>query len=62
VLFIPFENGKPSGEPEEFLSGFIANIEKQEVHGRPVGLLILPDGSMLLTDDITNTIWRISTE
>ncbi|MDA3937873.1 MAG: PQQ-dependent sugar dehydrogenase, partial [Spirochaetia bacterium] len=39
VLFIPFENGKPSGEPEEFLSGFIANIEKQEVHGRPVGLL-----------------------
>ncbi|MCW3072503.1 MAG: sorbosone dehydrogenase family protein [Bacteroidetes bacterium] len=60
VLFVPFKNGKPSGKPEDFLTGFIANLEKNEVHGRPVGVTILPDGSMLVTDDVTNTIWRVS--
>lgn len=60
VLFVPFKDGKPSGKPEDFLTGFIANLEKNEVHGRPVGVTILPDGSMLVTDDVTNTIWRVS--
>jgi glucose/arabinose dehydrogenase len=60
VLFVPFSNGKPSGKPEDFLTGFIADLEKNKVHGRPVGLAILPDGSLLVTDDITNTIWRVS--
>lgn len=59
VVFIPFSKGKPSGKPEDFLTGFIANIEKSEVHGRPVGLVLLPDGSLLVTDDVTNIIWRI---
>jgi glucose/arabinose dehydrogenase len=59
VIFIPFANGKPSGKSEDFLTGFIANLEKNEVHGRPVGIIVMPDGSLLLADDITNTIWRV---
>ncbi len=60
VVFVPFKNGKPSGKPEDFLTGFVVNPKKNEVRGRPVGLAIMPDGALLLTDDKTNTIWRIS--
>ncbi|WP_149275628.1 PQQ-dependent sugar dehydrogenase [Pareuzebyella sediminis] len=62
VVFVPFQNGKQAGEPEDFLTGFIVDEKKDEVYGRPVGAAILPDGSLLVTDDVTNTIWRISTE
>ena len=58
VAFIPFENGK-AGVPEDFLTGFIVDPRKDEVRGRPVGLAMLPDGALLLTDDKTNTIWHI---
>jgi glucose/arabinose dehydrogenase len=60
VIFVPFSKGKPSGKPEDFLTGFISDLEKNEVHGRPVGLAVLPDGSLLVTDDVTNIIWRVS--
>ena len=60
VIFIPFANGKPSGKQEDFLTGFIANLEKNKVHGRPVGIVVAPDGSILVTDDVTNTIWKVS--
>ena len=60
VIFVPFKNGKPSGPPEDFLTGFIANLEKSEVHGRPVGLATLPDGSLLVSDDVSNIIWRVT--
>jgi glucose/arabinose dehydrogenase len=60
VIFIPFKNGKPSGPPEDFLTGFIADLEKAEVHGRPVGLATLPDGSLLISDDASNLIWKVS--
>jgi glucose/arabinose dehydrogenase len=63
VLFVPFKNGKPSGKPEDFLTGFIAdpgNSDMDEVYGRPVGLAMLPNGSLLLADDKTNTVWKIS--
>jgi glucose/arabinose dehydrogenase len=60
VVFIPFRNGKPSGPPEDFLTGFVANIENSEVYGRPVGIAVLPDGSLLVADDASNTIWRIA--
>jgi glucose/arabinose dehydrogenase len=59
VIFIPFNNGKPSGKQEDFLTGFIANLEKNEVRGRPVGITIMVDGSLLITDDTSNTIWRV---
>lgn len=60
VVFVPFKNGKPSGEPEDFLSGFISDLEQNEVHGRPVCVAVLPDGSMLVTDDASDIIWKVS--
>jgi glucose/arabinose dehydrogenase len=59
VSFVPFANGKP-GEPQDFLTGFIANQEKSEVYGRPVGVAVMQDGSLLVADDAANTIWRVS--
>lgn len=60
VVFIPFKNGKPSGPPEDFLTGFIADEAKSEVYGRPVAVAVLPDGSLLVTDDAARTIWKVS--
>lgn len=60
VVFVPFRDGKPSGKPEDFLTGFVANIEESEVYGRPVGVTVLADGSLLVADDSANTIWRVS--
>jgi len=60
VVFVPFAAGKPSGKAEDFLTGFVVDPNKNEVRGRPVGIIQLPDGSLLLTDDKTNNIWRIS--
>ena len=58
VVFVPFEGGKPTGVPEDFLTGFIAN--DNDVYGRPVGVTMLPDGSMLVADDSGNRIWRVA--
>lgn len=60
VVFVPFKNGKPVGPMEDFLTGFIADIEKDKVHGRPVGVTVTPDGALLVTDDKTNRIWRVA--
>jgi glucose/arabinose dehydrogenase len=60
VIFVPFNNGKPSGKPEDFLTGFISQSDKNEVYGRPVGLTVLDEGSLLVSDDASNTIWKIS--
>lgn len=60
VLFVPFQNGKPSGKPQDFLTGFIASDEDAKVYGRPVDVTVMNDGSLLLNDDSGNTIWRIS--
>jgi glucose/arabinose dehydrogenase len=62
VVFVPFSNGKPSGPPQDFLTGFIANEENNEVFGRPVGIAVLPDGSLLVADDSSSILWRISPE
>jgi len=60
VVFVPFVNGKPTGKPEDFLTGFIADPVKQEVHGRPVGVAVAKDGALLVADDSGNKIWRVS--
>jgi len=60
VVFVPFANGKPSGKPEDFLTGFISNYDKAEVYGRPVAVTVMNDGSLLVNDDSGNTIWRVS--
>ena len=61
VMFVPFVNGVPQ-TPEDFLTGFISNEETGEVHGRPVGVTTLPDGSLLVNDDDSNVIWKVSVE
>ncbi|MBI4463437.1 MAG: sorbosone dehydrogenase family protein [Acidobacteria bacterium] len=60
VVFIPFQNGRPSGPIQDFLTGFIADEEASEVYGRPVGVTVLPDGSLLVADDAGDKVWRIS--
>ena len=58
---VPFANGKPSGPPEAFLSGFIArDDDEKHAWGRPVGVLQMPDGALLVSDDGGNRIWRVS--
>lgn len=60
VVFVPFKNDKPSGKPEDFLTGFIDDADKSRVHGRPVGVTVIADGSLLVTDDASNTIWQVT--
>ncbi len=59
VVFIPFKEGKPQ-VPVDFLTGFIASDEKSEVHGRPVGVAVTPEGSLLVNDDTAGIIWKVS--
>jgi glucose/arabinose dehydrogenase len=59
VTFIPFVNGKPTPQMEDFLTGFIADSVQQKVYGRPVGIAIAKDGSLLVADDSGNKIWRV---
>ncbi|QNL49047.1 sorbosone dehydrogenase family protein [Olivibacter sp. SDN3] len=61
VVFVPFSNGKPVGEHEDFLTGFIANAKKNEVYGRPVGVTFSPD-YMLVADDAANVVWAVLPE
>lgn len=58
VVFVPFTNGKP-GMPEDFLTGFIVKSGGKEVHGRPVGVAVAKDGTLLVADDVGNCIWRV---
>jgi glucose/arabinose dehydrogenase len=58
VTFVPFKNGKPSGKMEDFLTGFVESEKK--VYGRPVGITVMKDGSLLVNDDSGNTIWRVA--
>lgn len=58
VAFVPFKDGKPTGGAEDFLTGFIANAD--EVYGRPVCVCVAPDGALLVTDDVTDRIWRVA--
>ncbi len=60
VVFVPFAGGKPSGKPSDFLTGFIADADKKEVYGRPVGVTVIQDGSLLVADDAGNTIWKVT--
>lgn len=59
VVFIPFENGKPQ-QPEDFLTGFIADKNGTDVYGRPVAVTVSPQGDLLVNDDSGNAIWKIS--
>ena len=60
VEFISFKNGQPAGERESFLGGWMMGESEREVWGRPVGILQMADGSLLISEDANNKIWRIS--
>ncbi|MFY9571977.1 MAG: sorbosone dehydrogenase family protein [Blastocatellia bacterium] len=60
IVRIKFKSGKPVGGYDDFLTGWMLSEDKPEVWGRPVGLLVLKDGSMLITDDGGNKIWRVT--
>jgi glucose/arabinose dehydrogenase len=59
LVFVPFRNGRPSGPPRDILSGFLAPDESMS-YGRPVGVTIGPDGSVLMADDVGDVIWRVT--
>ncbi len=59
VIFVPFDNGRPSGPPRDILTGFLAPDDRHS-YGRPVGVCIGPDGSLLVADDVGDVIWRVT--
>ncbi|MEC4983366.1 MAG: sorbosone dehydrogenase family protein, partial [Oscillatoria sp. PMC 1076.18] len=60
IVFVPFDqNGQPQGYYQDFLTGFLLNPTTPTTWGRPVGLLVLPDGSLLFTEEANNRIYRI---
>lgn len=58
VIRVPQKNGVPTGEYEDFMTGFVT--ADGSVWGRPVGVTTAKDGSLLVTDDGSNTVWRVS--
>lgn len=58
VVFVPFENGRPSGPPEDFLTGFLN--DQEQAQGRPVGVAFDRTGALLVADDVGNIIWRVA--
>jgi glucose/arabinose dehydrogenase len=60
VVFIPFRNGLPAGDPTPFFPGFVPDPAGRNVYGRLVGVAVASDGSVLISDDGGNLIWRVS--
>jgi glucose/arabinose dehydrogenase len=58
VIRLLFRDGHPTGEYQDFLTGFVAS--DQAVWGRPVGLTVMHDGSLLVSEDGNGTIWRVA--
>lgn len=58
VVFVPFAQGRPSGQPRDVLSGFVN--AKGDAQGRPVGVALDGRGALLVADDVGNTVWRVS--
>src|SRR5690606_16738712 len=59
VVFVPFRGGRPAGDPVDFLTGFL-DQDAQKARGRPVGVTVDPRGALIVADDLSNTIWRVS--
>ena len=60
VISIPMRNGKPTGGYDDFVAGWMPSETQRAVWGRPVGLLVLGDGSLLISDDGGGKIWRVT--
>ena len=60
VAFVGFKNGKADVDPVPFLTGWVPDPGKGLVFGRPVGVAVLPDGSLVISDDGPGIIYRVS--
>lgn len=58
VIFVPFKDGKPAGQPLDFATGF--RDENGKTRGRPVGVTVDPKGALIIADDLANTVWRVT--
>lgn len=58
VVFVPFRNGRPAGDPIDFATGF--RDDDGTTRGRPVGVTVDPRGAVIIADDLANIIWRVS--
>lgn len=58
VVFVPFENGRPTGDMIDILTGFLS--DEGQAWGRPVGVMTDATGALLVADDVGNRIWRVS--
>ena len=58
VIFVPFTNGRPSGQPIDVLGGFVR--ANGDANGRPVGVVIDKQGALLVADDVGNAVWRVT--
>ena len=58
VVFVPFRNGRPAGDPIDFVTGFLG--EDGRARGRPVGVTLDTRGGLIVADDLSNTVWRIT--
>jgi glucose/arabinose dehydrogenase len=58
VIFVPLKDGHATGEYEDFITGFVTS--EGDVWGRPVGVAVALDGSLLISDDGSNSVWRVS--
>jgi len=58
VIFVPFADGRPSGQPKDVLTGFVS--AEGDALGRPVGVAISKPGALLVADDVGNVVWRVS--
>ena len=59
-MFVPFSGTAPEGGYEDFLTGFLLDPAGPTTWGRPVGLLVLNDGSLLFTEEANGRIYRVS--
>ena len=60
IVFVAFKNGKPSADPVPFMTGMVPDAGGHDVYGRPVGVAVAPDGSLLVSDDGADVVYRIS--
>ena len=60
VIFVPFSNGRPAGDPVDFVTGFRTDDDK--TRGRPVGVTVDPRGALIVADDLANVVWRVTRE
>jgi len=60
IAFVAFKDGQPSADPVPFMTGLVPDPKSKDVLGRPVGVTVAPDGSLLVVDDGAEKIYRIS--